>query len=84
MIKPHNSRLQISLLLLSEFKRINQLLFSFLFQGGIGVIGGVLLLVKSQALVCNFTKSKTPLWMFFTFLKLYKWYQIAQRTTLIN
>ena len=37
--------------------------------------GGLLLLVA-----CNFTKSKTP-WVFFTFFKLYKWYQIAQRTT---
>ena len=24
------------------------------------------------------TKSNTPPWVFFTFLKLYKWYQIAQ------
>ena len=27
---------------------------------------------------CYFTKSSTPPWVFFTFLKLYKWYQIAQ------
>ena len=27
---------------------------------------------------CNFIKSNTPPWMFFTFLKLYKWYQITQ------
>ena len=33
--------------------------------------GGVLTLVKLQA--------KT--WVFFTFFKLYKWYQMAQRTT---
>ena len=26
-------------------------------------------------------KINTPPWVFFTFLKLYKWYQIAQRTT---
>ena len=31
--------------------------------------GGMLLLVKLQA------KSNTPQWLFFTFLKLYKWYQ---------
>ena len=31
-----------------------------------------------SAEACNFTKSKTPPWVFFTFLKLYKWYQIAQ------
>ena len=33
------------------------------------------LLVRFQA---YFTKSNTPSWVFFTFLKLYKWYQIAQ------
>ena len=27
---------------------------------------------------CNFTKSNTPLWVFLTFLKLCKWYQIVQ------
>ena len=44
--------------------------------------GGVLLLVKLQAEVCNFnTKSNTPPWVFFTFFKLYKWYQTAQRIT---
>ena len=37
----------------------------------------VLLLVKLQAKACNFTKSNTPPWAFFTFLKLYKWYQVA-------
>ena len=42
---------------------------------------GVLLLVKLQAKAWNITKSNTPLWIFFTFLKLYKWYQIAQRIT---
>ena len=31
--------------------------------------------------VAGFTKINTPLWVFFTFLKLYKWYQIAQRIT---
>ena len=29
----------------------------------------------------SFSKVDTPPWLFFTFLKLYKWYQIAQRTT---
>ena len=29
---------------------------------------GVLLLVKLQAKACNFTKSNTPSWVFFTFL----------------
>ena len=36
--------------------------------------GGVLLLVKF------FTKSNTPPWVFFTFSKLYEWYQIAKST----
>ena len=30
---------------------------------------------------CNFTKSNTPPWVFFTFFKLYKCYQIAQGIT---
>ena len=34
--------------------------------------------------VRDFTKSNTPAWVFFTFLKLYKWYQIAQRITYIQ
>ena len=29
------------------------------------------------------TKSNTPPWMFFTFFKLHKWYQIAQNITYI-
>ena len=40
--------------------------------------GGVLLLVKLQAETCNFTKSNTPPWMFFTFFKLCIWYSIPQ------
>ena len=36
--------------------------------------GGVLLLVN------NFTKSNNPPWVFSTFFKLFKWYQIAQRS----
>ena len=43
--------------------------------------GGELLLVKLQVLACNFTKSNTPPYVFFTFFKLYKWYQITQRIT---
>ena len=46
--------------------------------------GGVLLLAKLQDLACNFTKRNTPPWMFFTFFKLCKWYQIAQPTTFIR
>ena len=43
---------------------------------------GVLVLVKLQAEVCNFTKINTPPWVFFMVFKLYKWYQIAQRITI--
>ena len=46
--------------------------------------GGVLLLVKLQASACNFTKINTLPWVFFMFFKLYKWYQIAQRTTYLQ
>ena len=44
--------------------------------------GEVLLLEKLQAKSLNFTKSSTTLWVFFKFLKLYKWYQIAQNIIL--
>ena len=30
------------------------------------------------------TKSKTPPWMFFTFFKLYKWYEIAQSVSYLT
>ena len=43
--------------------------------------GRVLILVKLQASTCNFTKIDTPPWVFFTFFKLYKCYQIAQHIT---
>ena len=43
---------------------------------------GNLPIKKFQAEACNFTKINTPPWVFFTFLKLYKWYQIAQRTAI--
>ena len=36
------------------------------------------ILVKLKALACKFNTSKTPLRVFFTFLKLYRWYQIVQ------
>ena len=42
---------------------------------------GVLILVKLRAEACNFTKINSSSWVFFTFFELYKWYQIAQRTT---
>ena len=32
----------------------------------------------------TFTKINTPPWMFLTFFKLYKWYQVAQRTTYLK
>ena len=34
-----------------------------------------------EGLACNFSKSNTSPWVFFTFYRLSKWYQIAQRTT---
>ena len=40
------------------------------------------LLVKLQAKAYNFTKSNTPPWVFFTFFKLYEWYQIVQSTNI--
>ena len=45
--------------------------------------GGLLLSVKLQAEACNFTKCNTPLWVFYTFLKLCKWHQIAQSITYV-
>ena len=33
---------------------------------------------------CNFTKSSIPPWVVFTFLKLYKYYQITQRITIFD
>ena len=46
--------------------------------------GGVFLwLVKLPAQIYNCTKSDTPPWVFFTFFKLKKWYQIAQRPTYV-
>ena len=36
---------------------------------------------KVTGLACNFTKSNTPPWVFFTFFKLCKWCQIAQNIT---
>ena len=46
--------------------------------------GGVLILVvKLQTSACNFTKINSPPWVFFTFFKLYRWYQIGQRTTIL-
>ena len=45
------------------------------------IYGGVILLAKLQTSACNFIKSITPLWVFFTFFKLRKWYQVAQSIT---
>ena len=35
--------------------------------------------VTFSKVTVNFTKSNTPPWVFSTFSKLHKWYQIAQR-----
>ena len=42
---------------------------------------GTICTILKTWIACNFTKINTPPWVFFTFFKLYKWYQIAQRTT---
>ena len=42
-------------------------------------VGVILLQLQTECR--NFTKSNTRPWIFFTFLKLYKWYQIAQSIT---
>ena len=39
---------------------------------------------RSVILACNFTKSNTPPWVFFTFFILCKCYQIAQRITIMK
>ena len=44
--------------------------------------GHVFSLVKLKASACNFTKSNTPTWVFFTIFKLYKWYQIVPSVSL--
>ena len=46
--------------------------------------GVLLLLVKLQVELCNFTKSNTSPWVFFTFLKMYKLYQNEERITYNN
>ena len=33
---------------------------------------------------CNFTNNNNLLWVLFTFFKLYKWYQIAERITYVE
>ena len=48
--------------------------------------GGVLILVRLQAKACkawNFAKINATPWVFFTFLKFYRWYQIVQRITFV-
>ena len=47
------------------------------FDGHTGALLNDLLLFAKSAEACNFTKSNTPPWVFFTFFKLHKWYQIA-------
>ena len=42
----------------------------------------LLLVVKFQAFACNFTKSNTHSWVFFTFFKLCIMHQIAQKITI--
>ena len=51
-------------------------------KNGKNTHGGVLLLLKLQAKTCNFAKSNTPSWVFFTFFKLCKWYEITQNISI--
>ena len=44
----------------------------------------VLFAQLKKKVTCNFTKSNTPPWVFFTFFELQKWYQIAQRITYVQ
>ena len=44
----------------------------------------VLLIVKQQAEVYNFTKISTPAWVLFKFIKLYNRYQIVQSITSVT
>ena len=46
--------------------------------------GGVLLLAKLQAEACNFTKSNTPPWVFFTFLNCTNGTKSRKRSTYIK
>ena len=41
----------------------------------------ILILAKIFYIILLHVKSNSPPWVFFTFLKLYKWYRIAQRIT---
>ena len=54
---------------------LGDLVLTVQFKNVKNIQGGVLLLA------CKFTKRNTPPWMFFTFFKLYKWYQIKQNIT---
>ena len=44
----------------------------------------VILLVKFQTPTCNFTRSSTPPWVFFTFFESLKLYRIAQSVSSIK
>ena len=39
---------------------------------------------SANGIACNFTRSNTLPWVFFTFSKFYSWYQIAQRITYLG
>ena len=70
-------------------------LFSFTKHEPVGVVGQIIpvsnlftvfvlmfcAICYHLLLACNITKSSTPPWVFFTFFKLYNWYQIAQHIT---
>ena len=50
-------------------------------NGSVNWIRQMWCVARFGTIVCNFTKVYTPSQIFFTFFKLYKWYQTAQCTT---
>ena len=73
--------------ILSQMMRCTIWYYLYNFKNVKNTHGGVSILVKlkpATLLKLNFTKINTPSWVFLTFFKLYKWYQIVQRTTYAN
>ena len=58
-----------------------RIIFQRLLQDPVKHICDVLRDLKVLLKACNFTKSNTVPWVFCTFFKLYRFYQIAQNTT---
>ena len=67
------SLFQFALIIIYDFCAISYHLYNS--KNVKSIHGGVLK-------TCNFTRSSTSPWMFFTFFKFYKWFQIAQHITI--